>query len=135
MMRIERSQIGEQRLITSRLAGLALQRPDLPLYLFDDVTDAQKVCLGRFQLAQCLALVRFVFCDAGRFFKNRAPIFRSRAQDHVDFALFHHRVGGAGDAGACEKILDVAQTAGRLVEQVFGITVAINTTLDTGPSP
>src|ERR1700730_3798075 len=39
IMRIERSQIGEQRLITSRLASLTLQRPDLPLYLFDDVTD------------------------------------------------------------------------------------------------
>ena len=48
MMRIEHSQIGEQRLITARLAGLTLQRADLPLYLFDDVADAQKVRLGRF---------------------------------------------------------------------------------------
>ena len=40
MMRVEHSQIGEQRLIASRLAGLALQRADLPLYLFDDVADA-----------------------------------------------------------------------------------------------
>ena len=71
--------------------------------------------------------MRFVFCNAGRFFKNRAPIFRSRAQHHVDLALFHHRVGGAADAGVRKKILDVAQTAGRLVEQVFRIAVAINT--------
>ena len=86
----------------------------------------KKVRFGRFQFAQRLALLRFVFCDAGRFFENRAPIFRTRAQDQVDLALFHHRVGAAPHSGVGEQILNVAQAAGRFVQEIFGVSVAIN---------
>ena len=98
----------------------------MPFDLFDDVTDAQKVRFRRFQFAQRFAFLRFVFGNTGRFFKNRAAIFRSRAEDHVDFALLHHGVGAASDAGVGKEILNIAQTAGCLVEQIFGVAVAIN---------
>ena len=90
VMRIESSQIGEQCLVTSRFARLPLQRADLSLHFFNHVADAQEICLSGFQLAQRLAFLVFVFCDSSRFFKDRAAIFRTRAQDHVDLALFHH---------------------------------------------
>src|SRR5438477_297756 len=42
-MRFEHAQVCVQRLITSRFAGLALERADLALHFFDDVADAQSV--------------------------------------------------------------------------------------------
>ena len=60
MMRVEHAQIGMQRLITSRLSRLALQRSDLPLDLFDDVANAQKVRFGR--LPVCATPRAFAFC-------------------------------------------------------------------------
>ena len=126
MVRIEDLQIREQRLISPRLAGLTLQRTDLALDLFDDVTDAQKIRFRRFEFAQRFALLRFVFCNSGRFFKNGAAIFRTRAEDQIDLALLHHRIGAARHAGIGKKILNVAQPAQCLVEKIFGIAVAIN---------
>ena len=76
MMGVEHLQVGHQGLIAPRLAGLPLQRTDLAFHFLDDVADAQKIRFGRFQFAQRLFLLAFVFRDAGRFFKNRAPIFR-----------------------------------------------------------
>src|SRR5438093_10091100 len=115
-----------QRLISPRFARLSLQRTDLALYLFDDVTNAQEIRLGGFQLAECLALLRLVLCDSSRFLEHCASIFRTRAQDHVDLALLHHRVSGARDAGVSEKVLNITKAAGRLVQQVFGVAVAIH---------
>src|SRR5206468_2203988 len=43
-----------------------------------------------------------------------------------DLALFHHRISGPRDTGVGEKILNVAETAGRLIEQIFRIAVAIH---------
>src|SRR5438046_4344785 len=83
------------------------------------------MCFWGFQLAQRLAFLVSVFCDAGRLFENRTAIFRTRAQDHVDLALFHHRISGPCDAGVGEKILNVTKTAGRLIEQIFRIALAI----------
>ncbi len=127
-MRVQDAKVGVQRLVTPRFSGLTLERTDLALHFFDHVADAKKIRFGGFQFAQRLPLLRFVFRNAGGFFKNGATIFRPRAQDHVDLALLHHRISGARDAGVGEKILDVAQAARRFVEQVFGIAIAINAT-------
>ncbi len=79
-----------QCLVTPRFASLALQGTDLTFYFLNDVANAQEICLGRFQLAQRLAFLRLVFCDSGCFLKHSASIFRTRTQDHIDLALFHH---------------------------------------------
>ena len=115
IMRLQHAQVRMQRLVSPRFACLSLQRTNLSLYLFDDVANAQEIRFRRFQFAQRFALLRFVFCDSGRFLKNCAPIFRPRAQDHVDLALLHHRVSGPRDARVCEKTLNVAKTARRFV--------------------
>ena len=70
--------------------------------------------------------MRFVFGNAGGFFENGPPIFRARAEDQIDFALLHDRVGAATHAGVGKQRLDIAEPAQRFVEQIFGITVAIN---------
>ena len=80
IMGVEHSQIRVQRLVAPGFARLPLQRTDLPLHLLDDVADAQQIRFGRLQFPQRFALLRLVFGDAGRFFENRAPILRSRAQ-------------------------------------------------------
>ena len=115
VMSFNHAKIRMQRLISPRFARLSLQRTDLALYLFDDVTNAQEICLGGFQLAECLALLRLVLCDSSRFLEHCASIFRTRAQDHVDLALFHHRICGAGDARVGEEILNIAKAAGGFV--------------------
>ena len=86
----------------------------------------KQIRFRRFQLAQRFSLLRFVFGDPGGFFENRAPIFRTRAQDQIDLALLHDGVGAAADAGVGEQALDVLQPADRFVEQILGIAIAIN---------
>ena len=60
MMSVENSQIREQRLVSARFSGLALQRTDLPLHFFNDVADAQTGLLR--SLRVCAALRVFAFC-------------------------------------------------------------------------
>src|SRR5207247_1058552 len=52
MMGIEYAKVRVQCLVAPRLARLSLQRADLALYFLDNVTNTQKICLGRFHLAQ-----------------------------------------------------------------------------------
>src|SRR5438552_11578454 len=106
-MRIKDTEVVMQRLVTPRLARLPLQRTDLAFYFFNDVADAQEICIGRFQLAQRLAFLRLVFCDSCRFLKNYASVLGARAQDHIDLALFHHCVRSSPDTGVGEEMLDV----------------------------
>ena len=98
----------------------------MTFHLFNHIPDAQEICFRGFELPKCFAFLRLVFRDAGCFLKNRAPIFRSRTQNHVDFALLHHRVGGPCNAGIGEQILDIAQTACRFVQQIFRVAIAIH---------
>src|SRR5205085_11071637 len=109
MMGIENLKICQQRLIATGFARLALERTDLALHFLYDVADPEKIRLGRLEFAQRLALLRFVFRDSCSFLKNRAAIFRTRAQNQIDLALLHDRVGAAPDAGVREETLDVAQ--------------------------
>ena len=88
-----------QRLISARFACLSLQRTYLTLYLFDNVADPQKICFGGFQLSQGFTFLCFIFGNSRCFLENCAPILRTRTQDHVDLALFHHRVSGPCDPG------------------------------------
>ena len=126
VMSFEHAKVRVQRLVAPCFASLSLKRADLPFHLFDHVANAQQICFGRFELAKRLPFLRFVFRDSSRFFEHRAAIFRARAQNHVDPALFHHRVSGSRDAGIGEETLDVAEPAGRFVQEIFGVAIAIN---------
>ena len=134
-VRFQHLQIADQRLITPRLARLPLERTDLPLDLFHDVLEPQQICLRGLQLAQRLALLRLVFRDARRLLENRAPVLRSRRQDHVDLALLHDRIRRAPDARVHEKLLDVLQPARRFVQQILAPAVLENAARDRDLMP
>ncbi len=69
------------------------------------------------------------------FFENRAAIFRPAAQDLVDLALLHDGVGAAADTCVHEEVVDVLQSARRLVEEIFALAVAIHTAGDADLIP
>ena len=130
MVRLEQFQIAEQRLIAPRLARLPLERADLPFHLADDVDDAQEIRLRGLQLPQRLFLLGLVLRDTGGFFENGAAILGPRGKDHVDLPLLHDGVGGAPDARVHEKLVDVLEPAGRLVQQILAAAVAENAARD-----
>ena len=121
---LELGQLIERGLVAAGLAGLALERADLPLHFADDVGEADEVGLGVLQLAQRFLFLALEFRDAGGFLENRTAIFRTRREDRVDLALLHDGVGAAADAGVHEHGLDVAQAAADLVELVLAGAVA-----------
>ena len=79
--------------------------------------------------------MRFVLGDSSRFFKDTASIFRARAEDEVDFALFHDGVGGAAHPGIGEQIVNVFQPASGLVEQILRNPIAMEATRDAHVVP
>ena len=135
MVGIEHLQIRMQRLVAPRLSRLPLERADLAFHFLDDVADPEKIRFCRLQLSERLFLLRPVFGNAGCFFENRSPIFGSRAEDQIDLALLHDGVGAAAYAGIGEECLDIAQTAGGLVEQILGVAIAINPAGDANVVP
>ena len=125
-LRLQVLQFLRKLLIATRLAGLALERADLPFHFPDEVRDAQKVLLGVFELAQRLFLLSLVLGDAGGFFEDHPAVFRLAGQDLGDVALRHDAVAGAPHPGAHEELLDVFQPARRFVDEILAATVPEN---------
>ena len=61
-----------------------------------------------------------------RLFENRPPILGSTAQDEIDLALLHDRVGASPDTGIHEELVNIAQPARRLVEEILALAIAEN---------
>jgi hypothetical protein len=74
-------------LVAAGFAGLALERADLAFDFADDIGHADEVGFGGFKFAESLALLGFIFGDAGSFFKNGATIIRLAAEDLIEFAM------------------------------------------------
>ena len=121
---VQMLQLLHELLVAARLAGLALQRADLPLDLADQVGHAQQVLLGGFQFAQRLFFLRLEFGDARGLLENHPPVLRLAGKDLRDVALGHDAVTGAAHARAHEQLLDVLQPARRLVDEIFAAAVA-----------
>ena len=134
-MRVEDPQILKHGLISPRLGCLPLQRPNLSLHFFDDVLNPYQVRLAELQLSERFFFLRLEFRDSGGFFKNGAPILRAIAQNLVDLALLHDRVGAATDARIHEKLVDILQAAGRFIQKIFALPIAINTAGDANFIP
>ncbi len=114
----------EAGLVAAGLAGLTLQGADLALDLADDVGEADEIGLGVLQLPERFLFLTLVLGDAGGLFENGATVFGAGGEDRIDLPLFHDGVGGATDAGIHEHVLDIAQTARRLVQLVLAGAVA-----------
>src|ERR1019366_6836854 len=85
---------------------------------------------GVLELAKGFLLLVLVLVDARGFFKNRAAILGMRAENLVDLSLRHQRVARPADARVHEQSLDVAEAAGRFVDEIFAIAVAMNAARD-----
>src|SRR5208283_4400144 len=98
-------------LVAARLAGLALERPDLPFHFADEISDTQQVLVGVFQFAERLPFLALVFGDAGGFLENEAPVLGFARKNLRDVALRQNAVTGAAHARAHEQLLDVLEPA------------------------
>ena len=112
--------------VTARLAGLALQRADLPFHFADEVGHAQKILLGVFQFAERFAFLALELGDARRLLENHPAVFRFAGENLGNVALGQNAVARAPDAGAHEQLLDVLEPARDLVEKIFTVAVAEN---------
>ncbi|OPZ22768.1 MAG: hypothetical protein BWZ10_00269 [candidate division BRC1 bacterium ADurb.BinA364] len=110
-------------LVALRLRGLAFQAVGLALDLADQVGQAQKVRLGALELAQSLGAADFVFGNPRRFLEQIAALRRLGVDDRIDLALFQNRIAVGADSGVDEQIRNVAQPAGRLVQQILALAV------------
>ena len=95
--------------IASRLGRLALQRAELLFDFDDDVVDARKIDLRRFELRFRQALLGLELGDARGFFDDRAALVRLGRKDQPDAALLDDGVGIRTQADAHEHFLNVAQ--------------------------
>ena len=121
---LERFQLGAQ---VAELLGLLrrpLERCEPPLHLSDHVGKAEQVLLGGFELALGLLAPGLVLRDPGGLLEDAASVLGPRADDEADAALLDDRVRARADAGAEEKLGDVEQAAGGLVDLVFAVAVA-----------
>ena len=109
----------------SGLGRLALEAAHLALDLEDDVGDPQQVLVRRVDLAQRLGLVLLIARDPGGFLHEITPLFRAGLGDDADVPLLDHRVGTGAQPAAEEKVVNVLETAGLLVQQVGAFARAV----------
>ncbi len=111
-------------------SGLALERADLAFDFADEVGDAEEVLFRMFEFAEGLAFLGFEAGDAGGFLEDHTTIFGFGGEDLGDVPLGHDAVAGAADAGAEEQLLDILQTAGGAVNEIFAATIPEDTSGD-----
>jgi len=109
---------------------LALERCDLLLQILEDVVDPLKVQAGVLDLALGLGLTGLELHNAGDFFDDDAAFFGLLRDHTADRALFDDRVGLGTHARIHEELLDIAQAARCLIDQILGLAVTIVTTGD-----
>ena len=123
-IQVDLAQLGLQLLVAAGARGLGAERMDLAAQLRDDVGEAGEVLVGRLELAQRLAAVGAEAGDAGRLLEDRAAVLGAGGEDGVDLPLGHHGVGRRADARVHEEALDVAEAAGRAVDEVLALAGA-----------
>ncbi len=114
-----------QLTVSLGLVGLALQRVPLPLHLRDDVADPQEVLFRGLDFVEGGPLLGLVFHDAGRLFDEDPAVGRPGVDDVADASLLDEGVRLAGQAGVKEQVLDVAEAAGDLVQQVLALARSV----------
>src|SRR3989338_8596257 len=123
---LELFQVLPLRLVLPRLVRLALQRIHLPAHLADNVHDPDEVLLRLIEAAHRFLLLGQVFGNPAGFLEDHPALLRLRGEHHIDVALLDDCVGAAAQARPEEQLLDVAQTAGRLVDEAFALPGAVD---------
>jgi hypothetical protein len=121
---VEVAELAAVALVALGLLGLAAEVAEAGLELAEHVADAQEVGLGLLDLLLGGLFLGLEAGDAGGFVEDVAAVLGLAADDAADLALLDDRVAAGAGAGAGHELLDVAEAAGDLVEQVFGGAVA-----------
>jgi hypothetical protein len=119
-----------QALVARGLLRLALDRADLAADLAEHVAHAHQVLLGALQLALGLDPARLVLADAGRLLDQAAALLGLGRDDLRDAPLLDDGVALGADPRVAEEVEHVAQAHRRLVDQVLGLAVAVETARD-----
>ncbi len=120
------AQVGHERGVLARSAGLALERAELAVDLGRDVLGALEVGVHAREAAHRAFLAPLVLEHAGGLFDERAAVFGPRVQDLLEPALADDRVGVAAEAGVVKQLLHVHEARRGLVDQVLALAVAIH---------
>ena len=110
---------GLQFFPTLGFCSLTLQRIHLAAHFFQNVEHARKIRFGPFQLCFSQTALGFEASDSGRFFNHRAAIVRTAAKNLANTALFNNCVRFRSQAGTHKDVLNVPQTCGFAVHQIF----------------
>ena len=105
------SELRRETVVAAGGVGLALERPQLPAHLAEQVGEAQEVRLGRLEPALGPLLALAVLEDARGLLDDRPTILGPRVEHGVELSLTDDDVLLAPDTGVGEQVLDVEQAA------------------------
>src|SRR5205823_2071961 len=92
----------------------------------DDIAGALEILLHPLQLADRLHLLSLEPADARGFLENAAAFLGRSLQEDVDAALLDHAIGVGAGAAAQEKLFDIPEPAGLVVDEILALAVAIH---------
>ena len=101
--------------------ALARQRAHLGLHLGDQVVEALQVDGRLLEAALGGAAAVAVQAHAGRLLEQLAPVVGAVGEQGVDHLALDHDAGVGAEPGAAQQVVDVAQAAGRAVEQILAL--------------
>ena len=106
------------------MAGLALETRNATTHRGEILGHANEVGVGLLELANRFLALGAVAADTRGFLEQDAPFLGLLLHERHDLALFDHAVGRRSQTRVVEEVLDITQTAGLVVDQVFGSPVA-----------
>ena len=104
--------------------ALARERTHLALHLGDQVVEALQVDRRLLEAALGGAAAIAIEPDAGRFLEQLATIVGTVGEQRVDHLALDDDAGVGAEAGAAQQVGDVAQPAGRAVQEVVALARA-----------
>ncbi len=104
------------------LFALALQRADALGELAQNIAQTHQVFFGGVEAPFGLVFAVTVFCNAGRLFKNLAPLGRFRAHDLGDPALPDDGISVPAKARIQKQLVNIAQAHILPVDGIFAFT-------------
>ena len=121
---LEREAARRQLGVALRPLSLARQRSNLALHLGDEIVDARQVGRRFLQTPLGAPLAVAVETDAGRFLEQLAPLIRFIGKQRVHHLPLDDDAGVGSESGAAHHVVDVAQAAGSVVEEVIALARA-----------
>ena len=111
--------------VTPCLGSLPAQTINLAIDFGNDVRDARKIAARIFESSLRGALAHTEFRDTGRLFNDRAAIHRLSRKNLADASLLDDCVMAAREPRPRKQILNVAQAAKAIIQQVLAFARAV----------